>query len=477
MFKGLFSGAGREIGNATPPPLPSDDQIYLDAIVSEIRLLLDYVTGSPAQTLKDLSIPDPNVPQPTGTQDATLIKNTDVLNRLNDLEQRIAESGFISNEDRSFLQVLRDALGMMVRPASGLTIAYTALVVGNQRGGGSKRTRAARAQIAYANLAGPARRHRWAQRVLLAMALLLTLSAVYESARVALGRSILQSLQALNVQRVGLSQEAMRLEQAEQQGKVSPGSVPDPLTGAVPPKLVRLCDRPRIAAYNLHKQGVAVPSIGDGAEVMLFETPAQQDICDRDSILAADFKVAHAGLGQFDADWAAMIRPEFAGPSGMLHRLNCWLDRQTGGRCEPDRVPASNDGGADIDFRIAPVLLVLGNYVLPIIFATLGATVYVILNFYSKLQSSLLAPRDNILAWIRLVLGMVLGACVGLFFSASDPAAIPSGAGLAASITLSASGLAFLAGFGVEGVFGLLDTLVRRVFSGDQDKGGSVTTS
>jgi len=46
-----------------------------------------------------------------------------------------------------------------------------------------------------------------------------------------------------------------------------------------------------------------------------------------------------------------------------------------------------------------------------------------------------------------------------------------------ASIALSASGLAFLAGFGAEGVLGLLDTLVRRVFSGDQDKGSSVTTS
>ena len=477
MFKGLVGSAGRQIGNAMHPPPPSDDQIYLNAIVSEIRLLLDYVTGSPAQTIKDLSIPDPNVPQPTGTQEATVIKNTDVLNRLNDLELRISVPGSITREDRSFLQVLRDALGVMVRPASGLTIAYTALVVGNLRGGASKRTRAARAQIAYANLAGPARRHRWAQRVLLAMALVLTPCAVYESARVALGRSILQSVQALNVQRTGLSQEVVRLEQAEQQGKVSSGGVPDPLTGIVAPQLVRLCDRPSIAAYNLHKQGIAIPVINNGVEVTLFETPAQQDICDRDTVLAADFKVAHAGLGQFDKDWAAMIRPEFAGPSGMLHRLNCWLDLKTGGHCEPGRSSAVNDGGADIDFRIAPVLLVLGNYVLPIIFATLGATVYVILNFYSKLQSSLLAPRDNILAWIRLVLGMVLGACVGLFFSASDPAAIPSGAGLAASITLSASGLAFLAGFGVEGVFGLLDTLVRRVFSSDQDKSGIATTS
>ena len=474
MFKRLFGGAGRQIGNAAPPPPLSDDQIYLNAIVSEIRLLLDYVTGSPAQTLKDLSIPDPSVPQPTGTQDATVIRNTDVLNRLNDLEQRIASPGPISNEDRSFLQVLRDALGTIVRPASGLTIAYTALVVGNQRGGASKRTRAARAEIAYANLAGPARRHRFAQRVLLGMALGLTLFAVYESARVALGRSILQSVQALNVRRAGLSQEIIRLEQAEQQGKPAPGHVPDPLTGILPPQLVRLCDRPRITAYNLHKQGVAIPLINDGTdtEVTLFETPSQQDICDRDSALAADFKVAHAGLRQFDTDWAAMIHPEFAGPSGMLHRLICWMDRKA---CEPDQSRAKD--GPDIDFRIAPVLLVLGNYVLPIIFATLGATVYVILNFYSKLQGSLLAPRDNILAWIRLVLGMVLGACVGLFFSSTDPAAISSGAGLAASITLSASGIAFLAGFGVEGVFGLLDTLVRRVFSGDQDKGGSVSTN
>ena len=43
MSKGLVGSAGRQIGNAMRPPPPSDDQIYLNAIVSEIRLLLDCV--------------------------------------------------------------------------------------------------------------------------------------------------------------------------------------------------------------------------------------------------------------------------------------------------------------------------------------------------------------------------------------------------------------------------------------------------
>lgn len=90
-----------------------------------------------------------------------------------------------------------------------------------------------------------------------------------------------------------------------------------------------------------------------------------------------------------------------------------------------------------------------------------------------KRRDSLLAPRDAVLSWIRLVLGMVLGACVGLFFSTANPSlggTAPNGAALADSIALSASDLAFIAGFGVEGVFGMLDSLVRRIFSANQDR-------
>lgn len=62
-----------------------------------------------------------------------------------------------------------------------------------------------------------------------------------------------------------------------------------------------------------------------------------------------------------------------------------------------------------------------------------------------------------------------MGACIGLFFSAYGPvpqySTTASGTNLISSLTLTASGVAFLAGFGVETVFSMLDTLITRVFA------------
>jgi hypothetical protein len=137
-------------------------------------------------------------------------------------------------------------------------------------------------------------------------------------------------------------------------------------------------------------------------------------------------------------------------------------------------VLSKGKGEDDVEFLVAPTLLVWGNYILPVIFGFLGAVIFVILDFFGKIRDSRLGPRDSVLSWIRLVLGLVTGAAVGLFFSAYTPPQLATGtpasgtADLIASLTLSASGVAFLAGFGVEGVFTLLESLVSRIFASEQ---------
>ena len=133
-------------------------------------------------------------------------------------------------------------------------------------------------------------------------------------------------------------------------------------------------------------------------------------------------------------------------------------------------VTGASDVG-DVEFAIAPALAVHANYILPVIFAFLGAAAFVVLDFYGKVRESVLVPRDHLLSWIRLGLGLMIGGCIGLLVSSYAP---PPSAGvqssLIASLTLSASGLAFLAGFGVEGVFSMLQTLVRRVFPAENPR-------
>lgn len=461
--------------------------VSTDPLISEIRMLLDFITGSPVQTLKDLVVPDPMQPR-TGDDNPVLLRNTAILNRLNDIEARATQDGGdpLTSQDRSFLQLLRDALGAMVRPATGLTIAYTSMVVGRQRGRYDQ-SRAVRAASAYPTLTAIAWRHRWAQRLLLLLAVAVTAAAVWQSAHVALGRSLLQNVQALQTQQVALEGEKTKLLEAN---RPPPLATPTTIGGVMLPAapIVRLCDRPRILAWKLQRDGNAPLQLDASSTATLFESPAQQALCDRDTILASKFLVAHEGLLRFSSDWASIVRPggeiwdwiAKAVESKPATRSNgpVLASLDSAGTSPIEAAAAPRPEQVDVDFFIAPVLLVWGNYFLPILFALLGATVYVILDFYSKLRDSLLAPRDAVLSWIRLVLGMVLGACVGLFFSTANPSAsgaAPSGAAMAESITLSASGLAFIAGFGVEGVFGMLDSLVRRVFSANQDKATTLT--
>jgi hypothetical protein len=54
------------------------------------------------------------------------------------------------------------------------------------------------------------------------------------------------------------------------------------------------------------------------------------------------------------------------------------------------------------------------------------------------------------------------GLAVGLFFSPSTSVAVPQGAGtgIASTLTLTAGGLAFLAGYGAEAFFRMLDQVI-----------------
>jgi hypothetical protein len=118
----------------------------------------------------------------------------------------------------------------------------------------------------------------------------------------------------------------------------------------------------------------------------------------------------------------------------------------------------------DIEYILSPVLLVWGNYILPVIFGLLGTLVFVILDFYNKVRDNQLDPRDKWLSWVRLTLGIVTGSCIGLFYSATAPADVGPAQSVSAVLSLTTSGIAFLAGFGVEGVFSMLRALVGRVF-------------
>ena len=116
---------------------------------------------------------------------------------------------------------------------------------------------------------------------------------------------------------------------------------------------------------------------------------------------------------------------------------------------------------------ITLVLSAYASYVLPVLFGLVGTIASFLRDISNRITANILSPRDETLAIIRIILGAIAGLAVGLFFTpASSAAQISSGAGV---LTLSASGIAFLAGYGADGFFRMIDGMITRVFSLDQN--------
>lgn len=113
--------------------------------------------------------------------------------------------------------------------------------------------------------------------------------------------------------------------------------------------------------------------------------------------------------------------------------------------------------------HVAVTVGVIGNYILPVLYGALGAMGSMLRQFNRRLAERLLTPRDRRAAHIRVMLGVMTGACIGLFFNSSAGLAQATGIG-GAAVTLSASAIAFLAGYGVEAVFRTLDALISQIF-------------
>jgi hypothetical protein len=100
----------------------------------------------------------------------------------------------------------------------------------------------------------------------------------------------------------------------------------------------------------------------------------------------------------------------------------------------------------------------LGTAVLPVCYGLLGAAAAVVRSLSQKIRSSTLEPRDLSLLIQQLALGAVIGSCIGLFFVGGDTTLI-------GKVTLSSSAISFVAGFGVDAVFQALEALISRIFN------------
>ena len=494
--------------NAAPSVADKIDP-YVKATIAEIRLLLDHIGGQAKSPIGDLKLPRPACWQPArcasgDAQNGLLplaenpivqpgpgaeILANDILAKFAEIATNADDGKAINAFDIAFVILLRDKLNVVASPATGMTVAYTWMVTGTSWG--PKSLRPLLAEQAYPALVRKARWHRSFSYAFIVLAIFVTAFAVWEATKVALGKSLLASLQELRLQQVSLNTEKMKLlassDSTKQFGSATlPGSQFSlrPCENAsyrffaLPPAERKSLEDWARWRHNI-EQGSSGPQSNDqNFEVLIFGSPAEQDVCDKDRLLAFNFGLLFEELKQYNESWPVLLGRFFELQQDIVN-IAIWPIRSISNATVSPGIQENvklelTVKRNDIEWVIVARLLVLGNYILPVVFAVLGAIAYVMVDYFNKVRGSLLSPRDLGLACIRMVLGFLVGASIGLLYSSSvpvaqAPGAIPSIAGLLNTLTLSASGVAFLAGFGVEGVFSMLEAVIRRVFPTNAD--------
>ncbi|SFG64302.1 hypothetical protein SAMN05518865_11564 [Duganella sp. CF458] len=401
--------------------------------LNEVFLLLDHISGRWDKSLHKLDNKDDGEPH---IDELCAIGLTPPEND----QQRVAQA----------VKVLcaKDRLNAAARPATGLTIAFTLLVVGedNRRdwrnwlrdrmfgkgssGTGSensaqwdKPTRLTLARNAFPGLVRVASRFNLRMKLVVYLLLVGLVLTCLMSWHVAGGNAILQHLDAVQAAQAALSKE---IGEAELKHAAS---------GTAPP--MQFCTESDMAGLPHDRSMV------------------EYQLCTRRQHLAQQAAAIGMNLRDWLLPWQACY-DTLARPFGRM---------PPGGALQAIAAPTEKEGRLQraLEEQARVVTLVVGTAVLPLCYGVLGAGAAVVRSLWAKMRDSLLSPREFTLALMQLALGATIGACIALFV---NPSSQSTGceSGLLGNQALGMSAISFIAGFGVEGVFVALEGLVRRIF-------------
>lgn len=502
----------------------SDRTRYLQALLAEIRILIRAIAGDSEKSLSKLSFPWREAPDPAAANaplpETRQLTYPDIVPWLVAAD-RIANAptadgpGAVRQQDddeilkcTARLQYLRDALIALTKPSTGLSIAYTALAAGNERGsrnenGEQIESSVLLAKMAYPNLERTARFHRYLIYLLCVTAVLLAFFASWQASKASLGKNLLQPLEQLRQQQQAIANEKVKLDARLELEftKQRETRAPSGQNGGTTP------ERTYPDGFSLLAQ--LPPAFKRPDLEMRFHFSAEiRDVCERDSVLGKNIARSQDQLEQFQAYWPGMVGGLYLFTARMIDTVRglpqllgvplppvpqrpteqattcdnppqCPGARETNGTqpspCSP-KCPSK-----DVELSVAPVISVITNFVLPVAMGVIGSLLYVILEHYTRLRSNQLMPRDFALSILRVILGIVVAICISLLITGwSTPAtqnalavngSVPPGS-IVGSLALSASLITFLAGFGAEAVFTLLQALVLRIFNPPKEEKG-----
>jgi hypothetical protein len=446
------------------------DELIFKRELNEVHLLLDFISGRPDTHIWDLDgkVPKPaaDAPEP-GSAIQKLVNSLrpppvdtltpdDDKNTLNAFDTikwvcklRYPPTAGPSTDkayDAALLFYVKDRLNSLAYPATGLSIAYTYIFVEEQRplkhltaGERDRQTRASVAREAYPGLVGSARRFRWIHKWNTGVGVFVTVFA-----------AILLWLVTYGVQITA---------RFEEDGKTA---------AEVTRKIYAEIDKENAAAPldgKIVQSRKTVPQRCDAKEIEN-QTNSVRLLCNEWSYIQARYDMSIADATAFANSLPSSALMLFF-PTAVGRGQWQSQTAQAGAVHMDQKARLRDDTRQEAIQSITLVLSAYASYVLPILFALVGTIASLLRDIGNKITDSLLAPRDETLALMRVPLGLMAGVAVGLFFSPSSVASqVSSGAGV---LTLTASGLAFIAGYAADGFFRMLDTLTTRVFNLNSD--------
>lgn len=427
------------------------DQIIFLRDLYEVHLLIDFISGRTDKTLDDLEVSD--------TTDEKL-KGIKVIQKITSMryppDPPPAKSG-----NAAFLLAAKNNLTMLAQPARGLTIAFTAMFVGL----GYEAARASPQSFAY-------RASRMVLGPLDGLMARLTPAVVKVPPH-----DPDDALESLTSSRAGLARIAF------------PGLVR-------PVRSLRVTLRFLMFFFFLFWLPLTAITYWDVSFLKSTLQPLEQAAKDRVTLALVSPAFDHNDCPPAvtnppirDARSAACQRiqdimtREFHARTEVANFLDCqgffscklfhairWRFVLFNYDLPPSMSPADPVGR---EYYAASLLSVFANYVLPMMFGFLGAGVRMLRVIQYKLRDSLLGPRDLLLTLIGLLIGAIAGVAVGLFLAPSDV----SLGSVAGNLTLTASGLGFLAGYGSDHFLAMLDNLLDRIFVSEQAPEASAATA
>jgi hypothetical protein len=480
------------------------DELIFKSDLNEVHLLIDFVSGRPDRNLDRLVMPNPDAP-------ATALSSSTVIERISLMRYPPNKDEPVYNAKNSaFLVMAKDHLSALASPARGLTIAYTMMFVDAEGLSSFHSRRMLRAQSrrprdtenSGATREGPPsplplrdarlelavttfpalQKHSLQFRKLRGYLVLFSVfwffltGLTYWDA--ALGRSVLQRLDQFWKTHATAMQDHPDLLNPELCTAYRDGDLelPDPIPKSVDAK--KLEDAKKLAAACRNFQFLNRARFETREDLTrVFRCSDRQwtawlHVWCWGWVLAGDVEHADqkragaasptAGSSSAGAPAAAPTEPprEVVDPAvpGTV---------ATGGAAgpsPPDQQPRKTTPRDQVHWQSAEaVLSVFTTYILPMMFGLLGTLIGAFRSIQAKVRDSELAPRDFALTILGLPLGAVAGVAVGLYFSPSS-VPTPGSGGVAGALTLTASGLGFLAGYGSATFFRFIDELLERVF-------------